>query len=135
MNNQDQRKFTRFEFVNACTILRKQDRKLISATILNISTSGVYIKCVDECVSQGEKVEVTFSIEKDGINNLASFSGEVAHATIDGLGIEISKEDFGLYSKFIDIILMSNEDCQKIRSRIYNSDDFVKKWKGGYLGT
>lgn len=133
MEEKDQRRFTRFEFVSACTVLRKKDRKELDATILNISTSGVYVKCKEESVVQEEMVEITFSIEKDGINNLASFSGKVVHATSDGLGIEIAKGDFVLYSKFLDIILMANEDSQKIKNSIYNSDDFVKKWKGGSL--
>jgi len=134
MNNNEQRRFTRFEFVSACTILRNKDRREFSATILNISTSGVLVQCINECVSPGEQVEITFSIEKDGINNLACFGGTVARSSNDGLGIEISEVDFKLYSKFIDIILLANEDCMKIKSSIFSSDDFVKQWKGGYLG-
>lgn len=105
----------------------------MAAKILNVSTSGLYIKCIDECVGKGEVIVVTFSVEKDGISSIASFEGTVVRTDDEGLGVEISKRDFSLYSKFIDIMLMANEDGHKIRSDIYNSEDFVKKWKGGLV--
>lgn len=135
IKNQDKenRRFTRFEFVSTCTILVNKTRKELSAKILNVSTSGLYIKCIDECVGTGEIIVVTFTVEKDGISSVASFEGKVVRADKDGLGLEITKRDFSLYSKFIDIMLMANEDSMKIKSSIYNSEDFEKKWKGGFV--
>jgi hypothetical protein len=107
--------------------------QVLDAKILNISTSGVYIKCIGDYNLKDKLVVVTFSIEKDGINSLASFEGTVVREEEEGMALEITERDFDLFSKFIDIILMANEDGPKIKSSIYNSNDFVKQWKGGFV--
>lgn len=126
----EKRRFTRFEFVSKCTVIKATQKSEIEAKILNISSGGMFVSCPTGSLEIDEKIVIIFIVEKDGVSNELEFKCTVVRLDDDGVGVELTPNDTECYTNFIDILLMSDDDQSKIKSKIFNSDHYKKHWKG-----
>jgi hypothetical protein len=124
----ENRKFTRVEWISNCTVVKKSVS--YSAKIINISATGFFIECRECDVEIDEEVFINIDIQEYGISNIGEYKCAVKRILDNGFAVHIFESDFYFYNKLLTIISENSEDAAIIKKEIANSSDFVKMWKG-----